>query len=77
MPSDKWMITDREAIEMFARQFEARHRAGAIDRAKERAHSLRVIGDHAGHMTWATIASAIEALRHPSRLAARRAQEEP
>ena len=60
---------------MFARYFEARHRSGAVERAKERASSLAAQGDHEGHKIWSDVACRIEALRKEDRLALRRAKE--
>jgi len=67
--------TREEAIEMFARYFEARHRSGAVERAKERASSLAAQGDHEGHKIWTAVACRVEALRQEDRVALRRVRE--
>jgi hypothetical protein len=44
-----WVPTQSEAIEMFARHYETRHRAGAAERARRTAATLAEKGDHQGH----------------------------
>ena len=67
--------TKEEAIEIFARYFEARHRSGAVERAKQRASFLAAKGDHEGHKIWTDVACRVEELRREDRVALRRAKE--
>ena len=77
MPGDKWMVTNDEAFELFARQFEARHRSGAVGRARRTAASLKARGDHPGSSGWADVASRVEELRSLDRVLTRRIAEQP
>ena len=76
MPGDNWMVTTDEALDMFARQFEARYRSGAVERARQRANSLKSKGDHEGTKLWVDVAARVEALRSHNRVAIRRAVEQ-
>ena len=58
-----WIPTEREAVEMFARHFEARHRAGAHARARQKALLLKQKGDELGHKIWNDVANRAEQLR--------------
>jgi hypothetical protein len=53
--------TKEEAVNMFARHFEACHRSGAAERAKQRAAALKAKGDHEGHKIWIAVACRVEA----------------
>ena len=55
-----WMLTEAEAVEMFARHLVARHRAGASPRAREKAEFLKRQGDAKGHQIWNAVADKIE-----------------
>ena len=44
-----WVPTRDDAVHMFARHFEACHRSGAVERAKQKTVSLKAKGDHEGH----------------------------
>ena len=70
-----WVPTKEEAVDMFARHFEACHRSGAAERAKQRAASLKANGDHEGHKIWTAVACRVEALRQEDRVALRRVKE--
>jgi hypothetical protein len=70
-----WVPTKEEAVEMFARYFEACHRSGAIGRARQIASSLEAKGDHEGHKIWTDVACSVEALRQGDRVPLRRAKE--
>jgi len=70
-----WVPTKEEAVDMFARHFEACHRSGAAERAKQRAASLKAKGDQEGHKIWTDVACRVEALRHEDKVALRRAKE--
>jgi hypothetical protein len=67
-----WVPTQDDAVEMFARQFEARHRSGSATRARETAAALKAKGDHGGHKIWNNVANTIDRLRQKERLALRR-----
>ncbi len=58
-----WMVTEEEAVEMFARHFAARHRAWASPRARDKAESLKGQGDLHGHKIWNAVADTVERLR--------------
>ena len=70
-----WVPTRDDAVDMFARHFEACHRSGAVERAKQKAASLKAKGDHEGHKIWTDVARRVEALRQEDRVALRRAKE--
>jgi len=70
-----WVPTRDDAVHMFARHFEACHRSGAVERAKQKAVSLKAKGDHEGHKIWTEVACRVEALRQEDRVALRRAKE--
>ena len=70
-----WFPTQEEAVEMFARHFEARHRSGSLLRARQTAEHLKKSGDDDGHKIWHRVADRIEDLRKHHRIARRRAIE--
>jgi hypothetical protein len=70
-----WVPTQTDAVEMFARHFEARHRSGAAARARETAAALRAKGDHGGHRIWNDVADTIDHLREGERITLRRQAE--
>ena len=70
-----WIPTQSESIEMFARHYEALHRAGAAERARRTAAVLAEKGDHDGHAVWNQVADTVERLRQPQQLDSRRARE--
>ena len=70
-----WVSTQSEAIEMFARHYETRHRAGAAERARRTAATLAEKGDHQGHAVWSQVADNVERLRQPHLVDSRRARE--
>ena len=70
-----WLPTEDEAVEIFARHFEALHRSGSAPRARRTAESLKERGDHKGHQIWHRVADKIEDLRNDSLVAQRRAIE--
>ena len=41
-----------DAVDMFARHFEALHRGGSVTLAKRTAHSLKERGDQEGQKIW-------------------------
>lgn len=61
-----WVPT--EAVDMFARHFEARHRNGALSKAEETAYDLENKGDHEGYRVWAMVADRIRELRGADRI---------
>ena len=71
-----WRPTGSEAIDMFARQFEARHRSGAATRARSTAARLKDTGDVPGSVMWIEVAETIERLRSDHRHIARRRELE-
>ena len=70
-----WIPTRPEAIEMFARHFEARHRGGALRQAKETAAAMKIKGDLDGYDVWNNVANVIDSLRHDERVTVRRTTE--
>jgi hypothetical protein len=58
-----WVPSEDEAVDMFARHFEALHRSGAATKAKREAESLHRSGDHKGHRMWTKVAERIKHLR--------------
>ena len=70
-----WVPTRSEAVEMFARHFEARHRSGALQKAKKTARDMETIGDVAGYEVWCDVATKIEHIRNDDRVLARREHE--
>ncbi|HZP78272.1 MAG TPA: hypothetical protein VFB45_19165 [Pseudolabrys sp.] len=70
-----WHPSKEDAVEMFARQFEARHRSGALSRARRTASVLKETSDHHGHAIWSDVVAAIERLRSEERVVARRQLE--
>jgi predicted phage gp36 major capsid-like protein len=67
-----WVPAQDEAVEMFARHFEAFHRSGSAKRARETAAALKANGDHGGHKIWNDVADTIDRLRQKERIAFRR-----
>jgi hypothetical protein len=67
-----WVPTRDEAVEIFARHFEARYRSGAAKRAKETAATMKTKGDHEGHKIWNDVADTVDRLRPTERIAKRR-----
>jgi hypothetical protein len=69
-----WLITEAEAVEIYARYFAARHKSTASQRARDTANSLQSKGDLNGHKVWNEVADTIDrhqqekrrALRQPS-----------
>jgi len=70
-----WLPTEEEAVEMFARHFEALHRSGSAPRARQTAECLKKRGDNKGHQIWHRVADKIEDLRNDSLVVRRRAIE--
>ncbi len=70
-----WVPTEDEAVDMFARHFEALHRSGAASKAEQTASELESQGDSDGHRVWRKVADRIRRLRHPERVSQRRATE--
>ena len=70
-----WLRTEEEAVEMFARHFEALHRSGSVPRARQAAESLKKRGDNKDHQIWHRVADKIEDLRNDSLVVRRRAIE--
>jgi len=64
-----WIPTQDEAVEMFARHFEALHRAGAAAKAKQQAEILIRGGDYSGHRIWTKVAERIKHRRKESKAA--------
>lgn len=67
-----WIPTEAEAVEMFARYFEAHYRSGAVKRAREATCVMRAKGDHGGYKIWNDVAETIDHLRQTERVALRR-----
>jgi hypothetical protein len=61
---------------MFARHFEARHRSGALPRARKTAARLKDTGDLPGCAVWCEVADKIERLRNDQRHIALRRERE-
>lgn len=70
-----WVPTEAEAVEMFARHFEARHRNGALSKAEETAKDLENKGDGDGYRVWKMVAGRIKELRCADRIEQRRSNE--
>jgi len=64
-----WAPTENDVVEMFARHFQALHRTGAENKARERAAELQNGRDAQGHRMWKRVAERIGALRHHDRKA--------
>ena len=60
MPSETWMITADEAVEMYAWFLVARYERGASKRARERAIYLRRDGDAPGYEIWNKVADTVD-----------------
>ena len=71
-----WVPTRDDAVGMFARHFESCHRSGAVERARQKAASLKAKGDQEGHKIWTDVARRVEALRKEDRVALRWAKEQ-
>ncbi len=67
-----WVPSEDDAVEMFARHFEARHRGGAIAKATEAASTLKAAGDEPGHKVWIKVADRLRLLRNADRITSRR-----
>jgi hypothetical protein len=67
-----WVPTEDEAIEMYARHFEALHRSGSATLARQTATELNAKGDRNGHRIWNDVAHTIDRLRHKERITRRR-----
>ena len=67
-----WVPTEAEAVEMFARYFEAHYRSGVVERARETAGIMRSKGDYAGHKIWNDVAERVAHLRRTERVVRRR-----
>ena len=59
-----WAPTENDVVEMFARHFQALHKIGAENKARERAAELQNGRDAEGHHMWKRVADRIAALRH-------------
>jgi len=70
-----WFPTEEDAVQIFARHFEAKHRGGSATLARETAGRLKERGDHEGYKIWNRVADKIENLRQDRRLVQRRAME--
>jgi len=70
-----WLPTQDDAVEIFARHFEALHRSGSALHARQTADRLKESGDHEGHRIWHRVADKIEDLRRDQKLVLRRAME--
>ena len=70
-----WIPSEDEAVEMFARHFEARHRSAAVRKADEKLSALKAAGDDEGYRIWQKVAERVKVLREPERVAARRELE--
>jgi hypothetical protein len=55
-----WMVTQHEAIKMYARMFKARHGRAASKLARKTAVSLQSQGDLEGHDVWNEVADTID-----------------
>ncbi len=58
-----WFPAEQEAIEIFAAHFEARHRSGAVGKAKDIARRLRSKGDEEGYCVWERVAERVREVR--------------
>ena len=58
-----WFPREDEAVDMFARHFEALHRSGAAAKAKQQAEILVRGGDFKGHRIWMKVVERIKHLR--------------
>lgn len=67
-----WIPSEDEAVDMFARQFLARHKIGAAGQAEETASALKAHGDENGFRIWEKVALRLKELqrRRPDRRAA-------
>ena len=55
-----WLLGEHEAVDMFARHFEALHGSDAATKAKQQAESIKRSGDHEGHRIWMKVAECIQ-----------------
>jgi hypothetical protein len=60
---DMWVLSEDEAVDMFARHFEALHRSEAASKANQEAESLKGSGDHKGRRIWMKVVERIQHLR--------------
>ena len=72
-----WVPSEDDAVDIFARHFEALHRAGAIRKAEQTAAALNSRGDAEGHQLWTRVADKIRQLRASDRIATRLYAEGP
>jgi len=70
-----WLPSEDEAVELFARHFEALHRSGAVSKADGEALALQRAGDGRGHQIWQKVAQKVRQLRETERVTARRRAE--
>jgi len=71
-----WVPSQEDVVDIFARHFEALHRSGSVQRARQTANSLKERGDHEGHSIWRRVADKIENdLRRDRPLTRRRLME--
>ncbi len=71
-----WFLSEQEAVEIFAAHFEARHRSGAIVKAKEIARRLKSRGDEKGFRLWEKVATRVGEVRKMPRVRLRREFEQ-
>ena len=57
---EMWVPTQEQAVEMYARHFEALHRNGSATLARQTAAAMKAKGDNDGHKIWNEVADAIE-----------------
>jgi hypothetical protein len=65
------MVTEGEAVEMYARYFAARHKITAARLARKTAQSLKVKGDVSGHKIWNEVADTIDRHQQENRRTSR------
>lgn len=53
-------ISLEQAIEIHARVLARKHDKDGSPRARERAHALKMVGDHEGYNVWLTVAQVAE-----------------
>lgn len=70
-----WFPSEQDAVEMFAAHFEARHRSGAVVKAKDIARRLQQNGDQEGFLLWEAIADTVSRIRAAPRVNLRRELE--
>ena len=57
-----WLLGEHEAVDMFARHFEALHGSDAATKAKQQAESIKPSGDHEGHRIWMKVVERVQHL---------------